>query len=84
MRRLPVSALGKLTKTNVTSSAGAVIGVGWVLRQQCGGLLTVAASSSWTTASRIGELTLPTLCRRSGSNYRNDRFRLYSRRRPPR
>jgi len=41
-------------------SAIADIGVGWVLRRQCGGLLTVVASSSWTAASRVSELTLPT------------------------
>jgi len=74
MRRLPVSALGKLTKTNVISSAFADIGVGWVLRRQCGGLLTVAASSSWTAASRISELTLPTLCRHLGRRAGNGRF----------
>jgi len=51
---------------HVASSAGAVIGEGWGLRQQCGGLLTVAVSSSWTAASRIGELTLATLSRHWG------------------
>jgi len=47
---------------NDSSSAIAVIGAGRVLRQQCGGLLTVAASSSRTAASCISELTLPTRC----------------------
>jgi hypothetical protein len=47
------------------NSAFAVVGVGRVLRQQCGGLLTVAALSSRTAASCSGELTLPTLCCRS-------------------
>jgi hypothetical protein len=42
------------------SSALAVTGLGWVLRQQCGGLLTMAASSDPTAASSICELTLPT------------------------
>jgi hypothetical protein len=39
-------------------SAGADIEVGWVLLPQCGGLLTVAASSSRMVASCISELTL--------------------------
>src|SRR5260370_8700973 len=42
-------------------SAFADIGAGRILRQQFGGLLTVAASSSRTAASCISELTLPTL-----------------------
>jgi hypothetical protein len=42
------------------SSALAVTGLGWVLRQQCGGLLTMAASSDPTAASSIYELTLRT------------------------
>jgi hypothetical protein len=42
------------------SSATADVGAGWVLRQQCDGLLTVAASSSPTAASCRGELILPT------------------------
>jgi hypothetical protein len=46
------------------SSAFADIGAGWVLRQQCGGLPTVAASSSETAGSCISELTLSTPCRR--------------------
>jgi hypothetical protein len=41
------------------SSALVAIGAGRVLRQQCGWLLTVAASSSRTAASCIGELTPP-------------------------
>jgi hypothetical protein len=44
----------------VGSSAFAVIGVGRVLRQQCSGLLTVAALSDSTAASCISELTLST------------------------
>ena len=32
--------------------------MGWVLRQQCGRLLTMATSSSRTAVSCIGELTL--------------------------
>ena len=47
-------------------SAFADIGAGRVLRQQCGGLLTVAASSSRTAASCISELTLPTQSCHSG------------------
>jgi hypothetical protein len=42
------------------SSAFADIEAGWVLRQQCGGLLTVAASSSRTADFRASELTLST------------------------
>ena len=42
-------------------SAIADVGAGRLLRQQCGGLLTVAASSSRMAASCISELTLPTL-----------------------
>jgi hypothetical protein len=49
-----------------SSSAIADIGAVWVLRQQCGGLLTVAALSSWTAASCICEPTLSTLNGRSG------------------
>jgi hypothetical protein len=46
-------------------SAIADIGASWVLSQQCGGLLTVAASRSRTAASCISELTLPTQTGRS-------------------
>jgi hypothetical protein len=42
------------------SSAIADIEMRWVLRQQCGGLLTVAASSRRTAAFCISELTLST------------------------
>ncbi|REG45569.1 hypothetical protein B0G80_9177 [Paraburkholderia sp. BL6669N2] len=52
--------------SGLVQSAFADIGVAWVLRQQCGGLLTVAASSSRTAASCISELTLPTHCCRWG------------------
>jgi len=51
-------------------SAISDIGVGWVLRRQGGGLLTVAASSSWTAASCISELTLPTRQRYSSPQVR--------------
>jgi hypothetical protein len=43
-----------------TFSTIADIEMRWVLRQQCGGLLTVGASSSRTAASCISELTLST------------------------
>jgi hypothetical protein len=45
-------------------SAFADIEAGWVVRQQCGRLLTMAASSNPTAASCISELTLSTQCRR--------------------
>ena len=41
-------------------SAIADVEAGWVLCQQCRGLLSVAASSNRTAASCISELTLPT------------------------
>src|SRR5260370_33585754 len=44
-------------------SAGAGIGMGRLLRQQWGGLPTMAASSNPVAASCISELTLPTLYR---------------------
>jgi hypothetical protein len=46
-------------------SAIADIGADWVLRHGYGGLLTVAAPTSRTTASSISELTLPSQNRRS-------------------
>jgi hypothetical protein len=49
----------------VASSAIADIGADGALRQQCGGLLTMAASSNPTAASCISELTLST-------HYRSD------------
>jgi len=64
-----------LTITNGCCSAIADIGESWVLRQQWGGLLTVAASSSRTAASCISELTLPTLNRASSQDHLDARFR---------
>jgi hypothetical protein len=46
-------------------SAFADVEAGLVLGQQCDGLLTVTAPRSGTAAFCIGELTLPTHCRRS-------------------
>ncbi|AUT70743.1 hypothetical protein CUJ88_25820 [Paraburkholderia hospita] len=57
------------------SSAFADIGEVWVLCQQRGRLLTLAAPSSRTAASRIREFTLSTLTRHPGSVRRNDSFR---------
>jgi hypothetical protein len=45
---------------NASSSAEAVIATDQVLRQRCGGLLTMAASSNPTAACCISELTLST------------------------
>jgi hypothetical protein len=67
--RSPLSSLGHSSGrsafetcpiTYESSSAIADVGADWVRRQQCGELLTVAASSSQTAASCISELTLPT------------------------
>jgi hypothetical protein len=74
----------QFARMNVASSAIADIGAGWVLRQQCYGLLTVAASSSPTAASCIYELTLPTRCSLSSHSIRGSktdvqaRVRLYA------
>jgi hypothetical protein len=56
------------------TSAIADIEMRWVLRQQCGGLLTAAASSSQTAASCISEFTLPTLSGRPKDLLWYDRF----------
>src|SRR5579864_1384008 len=56
------------------SSAFADIGAGRVLRQQCGGLLAVAASSSRTAASCSSELILPTQPGRSAPRGLNGWF----------
>ena len=61
---------GRRTALYFTSTIGgflgfAVVGAGWVLRQQCRGLPTVAASSSETAGSCISELTLSTLNRQT-------------------
>lgn len=45
-----------------TRSTFADMGTDRLLRQQCCGLLTMAASGNPTAASRINELTLPTRC----------------------
>jgi hypothetical protein len=60
-RRLRPVTGHPIVKDERSFSAIADIGESWVLRQQWGGLLTVAASSSRTAASCISELTLPTL-----------------------
>ncbi|MGF6810879.1 hypothetical protein OKW30_006071 [Paraburkholderia sp. Clong3] len=59
--------------SGLVPSAIADIGVVSVVRQQCGGLLTVAASSSRTAASSVSELTLPTPSGRSNRDHLDGR-----------
>jgi hypothetical protein len=58
----PLSALQRPLPFRFVRQVSAIadVGAGRVLRQQCGGLLTVTAPHSGTAAFCIGELTLPT------------------------
>ncbi|SKC64377.1 hypothetical protein SAMN05446934_1315 [Paraburkholderia hospita] len=73
MRQLPGRTLPTI---DASTSAIVDIGAGRVLLQQCGGLLTVTASSSRTAASCISEFTLLALNGPSSQSEVNGGFQL--------